>query len=150
MNVVSFYIPHYLSVNALFVSIFEFTALYSLPFVRACLSWKQGKIYMLKNLRVLRESRGYTQQQVADMVGVSQKSIQKYETTKYEPDIKTLIRIADVFDVSVDYLVGHQVSGEDPFYAINQNEYMLIEQYRGFDAPTRNSIKHLFEKLSKQ
>ena len=46
-------------------------------------------MYMLKNLRVLRESRGYTQQQVADMVGVSQKSIQKYETTKYEPDIKT-------------------------------------------------------------
>ena len=84
------------------------------------------------------------------MVGVSQKSIQKYETTKYEPDIKTLIRIADVFDVSVDYLVGHQVSGEDPFYAINQNEYMLIEPYRGFAAPTRHSIKHLFEKLSKQ
>ena len=80
---------------------------------------------MLENLRILRESRGYTQQQLADLVGVSRKSIQKYETSKYEPDIKLIIRFADVFDVSVDYLVGHQIKGQDPVYPINEKEFII-------------------------
>lgn len=104
---------------------------------------------MVKNLRVLRESKGYTQQQLADLVGVSQKSIQKYETTKYEPDIKTLMRLADVFEVSVDYLVGHQPLGEDPRFPITNNEFLFIEQFRGFDAKTKAFVRQLFDKLAK-
>ena len=148
MNVVSFYISQTRFVNALFDSIFEFAPFYSLSSPCTCLSWNQERFNMLENLRILRESRGYTQQQLADLVGVSRKSIQKYETSKYEPDIKTIIRFADVFDVSVDYLVGHQIKGQDPVYPINEKEFILIEKFRRFDAPTKNFVRQLFDKLS--
>lgn len=65
---------------------------------------------MLENLRRLREGAGVTQKQLADAIGVSQQSINKYENHNIEPDISTLIRIADYFSVSVDYLVGHRIA----------------------------------------
>lgn len=62
---------------------------------------------MVKNLRLLREERGLSQQKLAEMLNTTQQSIFKYERTKSEPDIATLIQIADIFGVSVDYLIGN-------------------------------------------
>ncbi|HIU69449.1 MAG TPA: helix-turn-helix transcriptional regulator [Candidatus Scubalenecus merdavium] len=61
---------------------------------------------MVKNLKKLRKLFGVSQQQLADVLGVSQQSINKYENHNVEPDIETLIAMADYFDTSVDYLVG--------------------------------------------
>lgn len=62
---------------------------------------------MLKNLKLLRQERGMSQKQLADRIGVSQQSVNKYENHNVEPDIETLIRIADCFGTSVDFLIGH-------------------------------------------
>ena len=61
---------------------------------------------MIKNLRQLREESRISQQRLAEMLNTSQQSIFKYEKTTSEPDIATLIKLADIFDVSVDYLIG--------------------------------------------
>ena len=61
---------------------------------------------MLKNLKKLRQQKGISQQVLADFIMVSQQSINKYENHNVEPDINTIIKIADYFDVSVDYLIG--------------------------------------------
>ena len=58
---------------------------------------------MIQNLKSLRTSKGISQQQLADIIGVSQQSINKYENHNVEPDIATLIRIADFFQTSVDF-----------------------------------------------
>lgn len=102
------------------------------------------------NLKLLRESKGYTQQQLADLLGLSQQSIQKYETSKSEPDIASLISIADHFCVSVDYLIDHDPIGEDPNYAISEHEYSLIQNYRKLDVNTRRSIEIILQSLSKK
>ena len=62
---------------------------------------------MLKNLKKLREEKGISQKQLADVVSVSQQSINKYENHNIEPDIDTLIKMADYFETSVDYIIGH-------------------------------------------
>ena len=62
---------------------------------------------MLEKLRQLREDAGISQKQLAEAIGVSQQSINKYENHNIEPDIETMIRIADYFDTSTDYLIGH-------------------------------------------
>ena len=62
---------------------------------------------MIKNLRMLREEKGLSQQKLAEMLNTTQQSIFKYEKTASEPDIETLIRMADVFEVSVDFLIGN-------------------------------------------
>jgi transcriptional regulator with XRE-family HTH domain len=57
-----------------------------------------------KRLKGLREKR--TQQYIADRVGVSRASYCHYENDHVQPDIETLHRLADIYQVSVDYLVG--------------------------------------------
>ena len=59
-----------------------------------------------KNLRELREQKNLRQQDVADIVGSSQKNVSNREIGKFEPDIQTLWKLADYFDVTIDYLVG--------------------------------------------
>ena len=68
---------------------------------------------VVKNLRTLRMSKGISQQQLADVIGTSQQSINKYENHNVEPDISTLIMLADYFQVSVDYLIGHVIRDID-------------------------------------
>lgn len=54
----------------------------------------------------LRKERKITQAALAEYLGVSSAAIYKYERNLAEPDIASLIKIAELFDVSLDYLVG--------------------------------------------
>lgn len=56
----------------------------------------------------LMNSKKITQKQLADILGLSRSAIYKYQEGKAEPNIETLIKIADYFDVSLDYLCGRQ------------------------------------------
>lgn len=62
---------------------------------------------MVKNLRLLREESGMSQQGLADLLGTTQQAIYKYEKTAVEPDISTLIKLSDIFGVTVDFLIGN-------------------------------------------
>ena len=61
----------------------------------------------MDRLRLLRDKIGITQQELAYQIGSSQQNIQRYESGSNEPDIQTLRLLADFFDTSVDYLIGH-------------------------------------------
>ena len=57
-------------------------------------------------LKMLRQERGLSQQGLAGEVGMSKSSINMYERGEREPGIETVKRIADFFNVDVDYLFG--------------------------------------------
>ncbi|MBQ8324283.1 MAG: helix-turn-helix transcriptional regulator [Clostridia bacterium] len=57
-------------------------------------------------LKQLRTERGISQVRLAMELSVSQHTVSRYETGEREADYAMLIRIADYFDVSVDYLLG--------------------------------------------
>lgn len=57
-------------------------------------------------MKNLRESRRIYQREIAETLGVTTRAYQFYESGRSEPNIKTLIAIADYFQVSIDYLVG--------------------------------------------
>lgn len=57
-------------------------------------------------IRSLREKACKTQKEVADGVGVSEREYGHYETGYRLPKIETLIKLADYFNVTIDYLVG--------------------------------------------
>lgn len=54
----------------------------------------------------LRMASGFTQQEIADKLGISRSTIGMYETGAREPDYTTLETIADFFNVDIDYLLG--------------------------------------------
>ena len=56
-------------------------------------------------LRDLRKSKGISQLKLAMDLSMSQNSISRYETGSHEADYATLIKIADYFNVSIDYLL---------------------------------------------
>ncbi len=68
---------------------------------------------LLANLKKLRKKYNISQQQLADVVGVSQQSINKYENHNIEPDIETLKTMADFFNTSIDYIVGYKEKSEE-------------------------------------
>lgn len=105
---------------------------------------------MVKNLRSLRMSRGISQQALADYLNISQQSINKYERQKIEPDIGTLIILADYFGTTVDYLIGHTSSGgAQP--ELTREEWAVLRGYRQLTRAQRESIqlviKNYLEKL---
>lgn len=59
-----------------------------------------------KRLKELRLDGGFTQQSIADELGIKQQSYARYELGNGEPSLQTLVKIAEIFDVSTDYLLG--------------------------------------------
>ena len=58
-----------------------------------------------KKLKILRKKIGITQANLAKKLGISPSAVGMYEQGRREPDSAMLIKIADLFDVSVDYLI---------------------------------------------
>ena len=59
--------------------------------------------FRLKNLR---EEYGMTQQELADKLFLTQKTINSYERGRTQPNMETLCKLSDIFDTSIDYLLG--------------------------------------------
>lgn len=59
-------------------------------------------------LRYLREKRRMSQKALGELCGLGKTSIGQYERGEKVPSLVTLIELADIFDVSVDYLVGRK------------------------------------------
>lgn len=57
-------------------------------------------------IKTLRKERGLKQKEMAEALGLADRSYQSYEYGERFPDFHGLIAIADFFDVSLDYLVG--------------------------------------------
>lgn len=100
---------------------------------------------MLKNLKALRESAHLSQSQLGEIIGMSQQSINRYENHPTEPDIKTLSLLADYFETSIDYLVGHtdirrKIEPIQP-YDLNEREGVLVENFRLLTETQRQSME---------
>jgi transcriptional regulator with XRE-family HTH domain len=61
---------------------------------------------LANRLRELRKEKGLTQNQVAIYCDITEKTYQNYELMTREPKLEILVKIADLLDVSIDYLVG--------------------------------------------
>lgn len=57
-------------------------------------------------LKTLRKEHGYTQEQLADILNLTRSSIANYENGINEPSISILVAIADLYNVSLDWLTG--------------------------------------------
>ena len=61
---------------------------------------------MYERIRDLREDRDMSQKQIAQMLGMSQTGYSKYETGENDIPTAVLIKLADFYNTSVDYLLG--------------------------------------------
>ena len=61
-----------------------------------------------ERLKGLRKERKVPQKKLGELLGISVRGYQFYESEDIEPNIKTLIALANFYDVSIDYLVGRK------------------------------------------
>lgn len=61
---------------------------------------------MHKKIKQLREHHGLAQKDVAASLGVNPSAVTRWETGEKRPDLVNLVKLADLFDVSIDYLLG--------------------------------------------
>lgn len=66
-----------------------------------------------ENLTELRKLSNYSQEELAERIGVSRQTLSKYETGESLPDIEKCRQLADVFSVTVDDLISYEKSDEE-------------------------------------
>lgn len=89
-----------------------------------------------KKLADLRLNRGYTQTELCNEIGIAQTTYAGYETGRHEPSADTLIKLANVYEISLDYLVGRYVDAEPnemPYHAIEETIHMDSKERQDHD-----------------
>ena len=59
-----------------------------------------------ERLKFLRQQTNKTQQQIADKLGITRAAYSHFENDRNQPDSDTIVRLAELFEVSTDYLLG--------------------------------------------
>ena len=77
-------------------------------------------------LKELRKQQKLTQQEVAEKLFISQHGYSNYEIEKTEPNIETLCKLADLFNVSLDYLVGREFKNEIGYLSNEQKNVIFV------------------------
>ena len=82
-----------------------------------------------ERLKELRSARSLMQKDISRIFNVSMGAVGNWESGKRIPDVETLIRIADYFGVSVDYLIGHDLPDTASRPAISAEDLRLLSAY---------------------
>ena len=92
-------------------------------------------------LKELRKERGYSQQELADLLNLSRSSIEMYEQGKRDPSTETKEAIADFFNVNMDYLFGRNKNGTASTEKISSDERELIASYASLNSAGKKRIR---------
>lgn len=115
----------------------------------------------MKRLKALRQERNISQQKLADIIGVTQQAVHKYEHGLAQPDFNTLKNLSRLFHVSVDYLIENpefdntftyrstltDENGKIIDIDITPGEYHYLSLYRLISPDTRQHLIHIMEAL---
>lgn len=72
------------------------------------------EILKFENIRNLRIDNGYTQKQIGAYLSINQNTYSQYETGVLNYPVEVLMKLADLYGVSVDYLLG-RTAVKDPY-----------------------------------
>ena len=81
---------------------------------------------MSDRIQYLRKSKGLSQEELADKVGVSRQAVSKWESEQSTPDIEKIIIMSEIFEVTTDYIL----KGVEPVNMTNRKT--IYSLYFGF------------------
>ena len=80
-------------------------------------------------LRQLRKQQEFTQTEISNYLKIDQTTYSRYETGTTEPDIATIKKLANFFDVSIDYLLENDRTISDTDEIVDFNNFILNGRY---------------------
>lgn len=77
-------------------------------------------------LKDLRKKRGLSQREIAERLNLTKTTYARYEIGESEPNVDTMIKLADYFGVSIDYLIDHQTEGSN----MSESQKEIVEDFK--------------------
>ena len=103
----------------------------------------QNHLYLYPNLIRARKGR-YTQYQLADLIGISQQEISRYERGEVKAPINYIKDVAEVCGVSVDYILG---LSRDTTDMLSEEDFALLEVYDRLTPENKIKLRERAETL---
>lgn len=97
-------------------------------------------------IKELRRLNNQTQQDIAKHLGIKQETYSAYETKKSEPNIENLIKLADYFNVSLDYLCERPFNNDLGY--LNQEQKELAKEISKLDKEQCEQVKAIMVTLN--
>jgi transcriptional regulator with XRE-family HTH domain len=85
-------------------------------------------MFLSNNIKYLRKSRGLTQNDLGEKVGVNGSQVTKYEKGTSDPPVDKLVQIADIFDMNLQDLVLTDLSTEAPRFPRPEKPYTSMDE----------------------
>ena len=119
---------------------------------------------LCEQLKQIRKANNFTQQDLADAVGIERSTYASYETGRNKPDVILLKRIANVFGVSSDFIleidtskkfnmsdanVSYKKNGSQLVSTLSKDEKTVLAQYRLLTKDKKEEVKTFLSKNSK-
>ncbi|MVB11052.1 HTH-type transcriptional regulator Xre [Caprobacter fermentans] len=111
----------------------------------------------MNRLRELRREKGLTMKQLGNFFGLAESTISQYETGKRQPDNETLIKFANYFDVTIDFLLGNDSSSKQKKEPVTDRDRLLednIELFKKLPTDKKKQaldyLRYLVEHQGKQ
>ncbi len=95
-------------------------------------------------IKQLRKSKGLSQARLGEKINVSKTAVSKYESNTQSPTLETFIKLAQVFNVSLDYLAGIEVNSSVPLDGLSKEQAeILLSLSEAFKTGKSPNIKGL-------
>lgn len=113
---------------------------------------KEEKMTTGEKIARLRKENNYTQEQLAQLLGVSRQSISKYESDIAYPETEKLIRLGEIFDCSLDYLLKEHIEDKEEtgFHGQETSSNVTIDAKKLVDEAVHKIVTFNFEKKSQK
>lgn len=80
-----------------------------------------------EKLLKIRKAKGLTQTELGEIIGRGYSSISKYENGSQKPELDTVVELADILNVSIDYLVGKKEPSTISVDGLHDEQIVLLE-----------------------
>lgn len=99
---------------------------------------------MKLRIKELREEYGMTQKELAQKISNVQRNISNWENGASEPDCETILRLAELFNVSVDELFGRSIEPA-PVQFDTETDFALLRLLRRLSPEQKTAVKNLID-----
>lgn len=93
-----------------------------------------------KKLKQIRELKKITQKELSENINIKYETYNSYETKNIQPNLKTLIKLANYYNVSVDYLLGNDYHGLNELENLSEKQKEVVRILKNFNALQTENI----------
>lgn len=101
----------------------------------------------MNRIKQLREEFNFTQQDLADRIDGAKSTIAMYENETRKPSLEVLIKMSEIFDVSIDYLLGKSDIRKSKNINVDDIDIACFDGLRGLNETNKQVAKNIIDGL---